>query len=182
MNQTWKVAIVVVLIVSVIAVLNIKRNKSEQGAGTNTETTSAANEPSQPEEYVIEDVPRPADIDSQSTSEIAASIDDQAQPDELVKKELPLLLDLGSDECIPCKEMAPILEELKTEYAGKFKVEFLDVRKDPMSGTAYNIKLIPTQIFFDASGEELFRHEGFYSKDDILSKWKELGLDMTKTE
>jgi thioredoxin 1 len=87
-----------------------------------------------------------------------------------------------SDECIPCKEMAPILEELKTEYAGKFKVEFMDVRIDPLLTSIYNIKLIPTQIFLDASGKELFRHEGFYSKKDILSKWKELGFEMTQTK
>ena len=45
-------------------------------------------------------------------------------------------------------------------------------------GKAYKIKLIPTQIFFDASGKELFRHVGFFGKEDILGKWKELGVDL----
>lgn len=182
MNQTWKVVIVVVLIVSVIAVLNIKRNKLERGVGTNTETAADVNEPTQPDQFVSEDLPEPIDPGSGTTSEIVASTDEATQPDQLITKDLPMLLDLGSDECIPCKEMAPILEELKSEYAGKFKVEFMDVRIDPMLVTVYNIKLIPTQIFFDASGKELFRHEGFYSKEDILSKWKGLGLEMTLTE
>ncbi len=92
---------------------------------------------------------------------------------------LPKLIDLGADKCIPCKAMAPILEGLKKEYAGKMDVEFIDVWKNPDAGRAHKIKLIPTQIFFAASGKELFRHEGFYGKEDILGKWKELGVDIS---
>jgi thioredoxin 1 len=91
---------------------------------------------------------------------------------------LPKLVDLGADKCIPCKTMAPILKELKNEYAGRMDVEFIDVWKNPQAGKSYKIKLIPTQIFFDASGKELFRHEGFFGKEDILAKWKDLGVDL----
>jgi len=91
---------------------------------------------------------------------------------------LPRLVDLGADKCIPCKQMAPILEELKTAYAGQLEVEFIDVWKNPDAGGQYGIRMIPTQIFFDASGKELFRHEGFYGKEDMLAKWKELGVDL----
>src|SRR5512136_711906 len=73
---------------------------------------------------------------------------------------LPRLVDLGADRCIPCKMMAPVLKELKAEYAGRLEVDFIDVWKNPDAGEPYKIKLIPTQIFFDASGKELFRHEG----------------------
>ena len=93
------------------------------------------------------------------------------------KAALPRLVDLGADKCIPCKAMAPILKELNREYAGRMDVEFIDVWKNPKAGKAYRIKLIPTQIFFDASGKELFRHEGFFSKKDILAKWKEFGVE-----
>jgi len=92
---------------------------------------------------------------------------------------LPRLLDLGSVSCIPCKMMAPILEELKKEYAGRLQVEFVDVNVNPEPAQEHGIKLIPTQIFFDASGKDRFRHEGFFSKDDILAKWKELGVDLS---
>jgi len=92
---------------------------------------------------------------------------------------LPKLVDLGADKCIPCKMMAPILEGLKREYAGRMDVQFIDVWKDPAPGRRYKIRLIPTQIFFDASGKELFRHEGFFGKEDILAKWKELGVDLS---
>ena len=91
---------------------------------------------------------------------------------------LPRLVDLGADKCIPCKMMAPIFEELKTEYAGRLKVDFIDVWENPDAGKGYGIRIIPTQIFYDSSGKELFRHEGFFSKADILAKWKELGIDI----
>jgi len=94
------------------------------------------------------------------------------------EKMLPRLLDLGAGKCIPCKMMAPILEELKHAYAETFKTEFVDVWQDPEPGRKYGIRVIPTQIFFDADGKELFRHEGFFSKEDILAKWKELGVDL----
>ena len=91
---------------------------------------------------------------------------------------LPKLLDLGAGKCIPCKMMAPILEEMKKEYAGRLEVEFIDVWKNPDAGKQYKIEVIPTQIFYDATGKELFRHIGFYAKTDILAKWKELGVDL----
>jgi thioredoxin 1 len=57
-------------------------------------------------------------------------------------------------------------------------VAFLDVHKYPGLIDMYNIKLIPTQIFYDGSGKELFRHEGFYPTEDILAKWKEFGVEL----
>jgi len=95
-----------------------------------------------------------------------------------IESTLPRLVDLGADKCVPCKMMAPILEGLKTEYAGTFTVDFIDVWKNSEAGKPYEIKVIPTQIFFDADGNELFRHEGFYSKEDILAKWRELGVEI----
>lgn len=92
----------------------------------------------------------------------------------------PKLVDLGSKSCIPCQKMAPILEELTKEFAGKFQVEFIDVNLQENLKVAqqYDIKLIPTQIFLDKDGKELWRHEGFLGKEDILAKWKELGYDL----
>ena len=89
---------------------------------------------------------------------------------------LPRLLDLGSTSCIPCRMMTPILEELKKTYAGKLQVDFIDVWKDQEAGRQYGIEAIPTQIIFDASGRELYRHTGYYSKEDIVAKLNELGI------
>jgi len=95
---------------------------------------------------------------------------------------LPRLLDLGADKCVPCKMMAPILEELKETYAGSLQVEFIDVWKNPTAAQPYRIRVIPTQIFFSADGTELFRHEGFYSREDILAKWRELGVALPEKD
>lgn len=94
-------------------------------------------------------------------------------------KALPRLVDLGAGKCLLCKMMAPILEDLKTNFAGRLDVQFIDIRENPDAGTAYGINLIPTQIFYDRTGKELFRHEGFFGKEDILAKWKELGIDLS---
>lgn len=98
--------------------------------------------------------------------------------EETKRVALPRLVDLGSDKCIPCKRMAPILASLSQEYRSSFIVEVLDVRKDPLLGQMWGIRVIPTQIFIDASGTERFRHEGFMAKEAILAKWKELGVEL----
>lgn len=90
---------------------------------------------------------------------------------------LPRLVDLGAGKCIPCKMMKPILDDLKANYANRFITEFIDVWENPDAGKKHGIEMIPTQIFYDAEGKELFRHVGFFGKEDILGKWKELGVD-----
>jgi thioredoxin 1 len=92
---------------------------------------------------------------------------------------LPRLVDLGADRCVPCKAMAPILVELRQQYAGRMQVDFIDVWKNPSAGDPYNIYSIPTQIFFDERGRELTRHMGFLSKDGILATWKRVGYDFS---
>ena len=89
---------------------------------------------------------------------------------------MPRLVDLGAGKCIPCKMMKPILDDLKATCAETFKTEFIDVWENPDAGKQYGINMIPTQIFFGANGKELFRHEGFFGKEDILGKWKEFGV------
>jgi thioredoxin 1 len=95
---------------------------------------------------------------------------------------LPRLVDLGAGKCVPCKMMAPILEDLKQTYAGRLEVAFIDVWETPDAATKYGINVIPTQIFYAADGRELFRHEGFYGKEDILAKWQEFGVDLGRSD
>ena len=78
--------------------------------------------------------------------------------------------------------MAPILEELRQEYAGRLRVDFIDAWKYPDQAVPFNVYGIPTQIFFDPSGRELHRHEGFISKEDILATWRRLGFPLTPGE
>jgi thioredoxin 1 len=94
-----------------------------------------------------------------------------------VAGDLPRLVDLGADSCLPCIEMAPILKELQEEYQGKIAIHFVDVYKNSEAAKFYQIRLIPTQIFFDVQGKELWRHEGFMSKEEIKEKFRELGME-----
>jgi thioredoxin 1 len=91
-------------------------------------------------------------------------------------KKLPMLVDLGKGTCIPCKKMKPILDELKTEYQGKAIVRVIDLRYEPREARKYGIRLIPTQIFFDAEGNEVYRHVGFMDKHSIKMKFAEMGV------
>ncbi len=91
------------------------------------------------------------------------------------KAVLPVLLDLGADKCIPCKKMFPVLDALKKECAGRVDVRFIDVWKKPAEAEKYKVRVIPTQIFLDPSGKELFRHVGFFPKKQILAKFEEFG-------
>jgi len=76
-------------------------------------------------------------------------------------------LELGSSSCVPCRKMEPILESIKKRYGNQIDVIFHDVKKNRKIAKQYNIRLIPTQIFLDKKGNELFRHEGFFSESNI---------------
>ncbi|MBN2068930.1 MAG: thioredoxin family protein [Opitutales bacterium] len=91
---------------------------------------------------------------------------------------IPKLLDLGAKKCVPCKMMEPVLADLAMNYRGQFDVEFIDVwqPENRTKATFYKINSIPTQIFFDETGKELWRHEGYISKEDILKAWDALGF------
>jgi thioredoxin 1 len=88
---------------------------------------------------------------------------------------LPKLIDVGADKCIPCIKMAPLLEQLKVDFSGQLEVVFIDAWKHRDEAANYGVRMIPTQIFFAENGSELFRHTGFYAREDILQKWQELG-------
>jgi thioredoxin 1 len=85
-------------------------------------------------------------------------------------------IELGADRCIPCRAMQPIMREIAAEYAGKIQVVFYDVWKDPRPSRKYGIQLIPTQVFIDQKGKKIFRHVGFFPKEEILGMLKEKGI------
>lgn len=76
-------------------------------------------------------------------------------------------IELGSVNCIPCKKMQPIMKSIENKYRGLVKVTFYDVWKDDAPAKKYGIRVIPTQIFLDANGKELMRHEGFFPEEEI---------------
>ena len=107
--------------------------------------------------------------ESQETSEISSSkttaVETQEKADinfllaaseidleKLKSYGLPIIIDFGADECIPCKEMAPVLKKLNQEWQDKVIVKFVDVWKYPNAAAEFPVQLIPTQFFFDAKG------------------------------
>jgi thioredoxin 1 len=90
--------------------------------------------------------------------------------------DLPRMIDLGRGKCIPCKKMEPILKELKQAYAGRAIIEIVNLDNEPNAGEMYKLRLIPTQIFFDSAGSEVWRHEGFLPKDAIIARFEDMGV------
>ncbi len=93
----------------------------------------------------------------------------------------PRLLELGSDSCVSCRAMIPVLAELRTAHSGQLQVDFIDVWKYPKQAEPFGIRVIPTQIFLGADGEELFRHEGFFSAEKIREQWSKSGYSLSLT-
>ena len=87
----------------------------------------------------------------------------------------PFLVDFGANNCIPCRQMRPILKDLEKEYTGKAEILVIDVYKYQELAKEYKIQLIPTLIFFDAKGKEVSRQMGAMEKDKIVAKLKEVG-------
>ena len=87
----------------------------------------------------------------------------------------PALVDFGANSCVPCREMRPVLKEVDKEYSGKANVLVIDVYKNQDLAREYKIQLIPTLVFFDSKGKETFRHVGVLSKEQIATKFKEIG-------
>jgi thioredoxin 1 len=107
---------------------------------------------------------------------LAQSSTDRKIPKEIAQVPLPKLLDFGRGKCIPCKAMAPILKELSEEYKDRVIIKIIEIDQEPPLTTANRIRLIPTQIFFDAKNREVLRHEGFMSKDDIKKVFQKMGV------
>jgi thioredoxin 1 len=97
-------------------------------------------------------------------------------PSELPVKGTVTMIDLGARKCIPCQMMEPILKELEGEYQGLAAIVFIDVYKNAVEGQKYRIRSIPTQIFYDREGKEVYRHEGFLDKASIVAQLEQLGV------
>lgn len=154
MRSPWKIAIVLAIAGAAAGTLALKAHDSGKKAASMRETVATSGQASKAGQTGLVSEARETN------------------------KALPRLVDLGSDKCSICKMMAPIIEELKEEYTGKFEVQFIDVWKNPDAAKEYRIQMIPTQIFYDPSGQEFFRHTGFIGKEDILAKWRELGINL----
>ena len=90
------------------------------------------------------------------------------------------MIDLGAKKCIPCKMMAPILAKLKKEYRGRASIVFIDVWQNREQARRFRISAIPTQIFFDKNGLEVYRHRGYMSETAIVKQLEAMGVRREK--
>lgn len=95
---------------------------------------------------------------------------------------VPALVDLGSTSCVPCQQMESELERLDDVTGDALEVTVIDVNRNRSAASEYGIRLIPTQVFLSEAGEELYRHEGFMSCDDMLARWERLGYSFDGAE
>jgi thioredoxin 1 len=101
---------------------------------------------------------------------------------EVPVKGMVTMLDLGAKKCIPCKMMAPILVKMEKTYKGKAAIVFIDVSQHRDQGKRFGIWSIPTQIFFDKNGKEVYRHAGFMSEKDIVGQFRKMGVAQDKSD
>lgn len=98
-------------------------------------------------------------------------------PQEVPIKGMVTMVDVGAKACIPCKMMIPVIESLSVEYEGRAAIVFIDVWKNPDETPKFGLRAIPTQIFYDKDGNEVMRHEGYFSKEEIIKVLTKLGVE-----
>ncbi len=112
---------------------------------------------------------------------VAQSADEKSEKKETVKPKVTFV-ELGSVNCIPCKQMVPVMKAIEEKYGDQVKVVFYDVwtKEQKKYAAEYKIKLIPTQVFLDEDGKEFHRHEGFYPEAEIDKLLQNKGLKPKK--
>ncbi len=162
MSKAWKIGIVIALVVAIGVVIASRPSREP------------VDEPAelQPSADAIAEVTPPEEASagpSEATPESA-----EAAPEEATA--LPRFVEVGAASCVPCKMMQPVLDPRRSEYAGRLEVVMADVWKNPELGQLYEVRTIPTQVIYDSEGTEVFRHIGFWPKEEIEAKLQELGI------
>jgi thioredoxin 1 len=89
----------------------------------------------------------------------------------------PTMVEFGAAGCVPCDMMQPILDHLRKNYSDKLNVVFVHVGEEQVLGARYGIRSIPVQVFYDARGQEAFRHVGFFAQEEVLKQLARMGVE-----
>lgn len=90
----------------------------------------------------------------------------------IINENLPVLVDFHADWCGPCKMLAPILKEVKHELKDSIKIVKIDVDKNQVIASKYQVRGVPTMILFK-NGNQLWRQSGVVQKNDIINTIKQ---------
>ena len=101
-------------------------------------------------------------------SEQIVYVTDDSFDDEITKSDNPVLVDFWADWCGPCKMIAPILDEIASEYAGKLKVAKLNIDENPNTPPKFGIRGIPTLMLFKGGNVEATK-VGAVSKSQLTA-------------
>lgn len=149
--------------------------------------------------WVVKDMQKGTSSKDGDNQDFTLNVTESLNLEQLKSYGLPIIIEFGSDSCIPCKQMAPIIESLNEELRGKAIIRFVDVWKYPDLANGIPLSVIPTQVFFDSNGkpynpadpnalsmnlyttkdssEHVFTtHEGTITKDELLTILKEMGM------
>lgn len=102
--------------------------------------------------------------------------DEPEQPEPEQPAKLPGLIDFSAVWCAPCKTQEPIVKALEHKYAGRIDIRTVDVDENRELAGRFKIRVIPTLVFLDTEGNELFRRAGLYPEDSIVARFKQLGF------
>lgn len=98
-----------------------------------------------------------------------AQITEQQFPAEVGRSPVPVLVDFHATWCVPCKQLAPVLEELARHYAGRLKIVKMDTDEAQDTAVRYGIMSVPTLILFKG-GQEAFRRTGSATRTALISE------------
>jgi thioredoxin 1 len=107
-------------------------------------------------------------MEAEQVSDTIVYLSDESFEEEVINNEGPVLVDYWADWCGPCKMIAPVLEEIATEYEGKVKIAKLNIDENPATPPKYGIRGIPTLMLFKAGNVEATK-VGAVSKSQLTA-------------